>query len=487
MATRRAGPLVFVLTLAACGGGGAPNPGGAPGALSGTLAYVTTECREDARGIGGSQALHIRRGESEPVTVVEHQVPEPVPDPFGGLCSQLGELIRYAPGNGLFAAAQRLGVSPDGSAVVFEITDDFSVFAPNKLVAPDQEGFFFVRSDGRGLRRLGPASRDPDFGFVLDPSQPFGFRVSGPFLNLAFSPDGHTVAYTDRGPGPTGEDVPQIVTLDVATGQRTQLTHLPRATPPDPVFVPTGFPFFLDDETIVFRTFANPDGLNPQGDFIRLTVKIDEPHLLKVFQVPLPVVLPGSEVVPLFAITGAQLDSATFSLDGPPMNHIPSLEDRIQEVFGRDGENLLQLTNFARVDTFDQFASVDGQRVFFTASADPLGTNPSENCQLFSIDRLGTDLRQLTSFREAEHSARGCTNLGPPPGCNVSNVWQDTVTQTVVFHSGCDPFGTKGVGEIFAMGPDGTGLRQLTRGSVSEADGTVVVLGPGPFVYQAAP
>jgi hypothetical protein len=126
--------------------------------------------------------------------------------------------------------------------------------------------------------------------------------------------------------------------------------------------------------------------------------------------------------------------------------------------------------------------------VFYTASADPLGTNPSENCQLFSIDRLGVDLRQLTFFSEAEHSARGCTNLGPPPGCNVSNVWQDTVTQTIVFHSGCDPLGTKGIGEIFAMRPDGTGLRQLTQGKfVMEADGTVVTDGPGPFVYQTAP
>ena len=145
-----------MLTLAACGGGGAPNGNGAPGTLSGTLAYVPTECREDAGGITGSQALHIRRAESEPVAVMEIQLREPVPDPLGGLCL-LGPGIRYSPGNGIFAAFQRIGVSPDGAAVVFEITDDFSVFAPNKLAAPEQEGFFFVRSDGSGLRRLGPA------------------------------------------------------------------------------------------------------------------------------------------------------------------------------------------------------------------------------------------------------------------------------------------------------------------------------------------
>src|SRR5438132_1355423 len=45
------------------------------------------------------------------------------------------------------------------------------------------------------------------------------------------------------------------------------------------------------------------------------------------------------------------------------------------------------------------------------------GKNPSENCQLFSVDTLGGDLRQLTEFRESiGRSHIGCDE-GGPPGC----------------------------------------------------------------------
>src|SRR5436190_8303089 len=54
---------------------------------------------------------------------------------------------------------QRLGVSPDGSGVVFEVNDDLSLSRLTSL-PPEQKGFFFVRSDGRGGRYLGAASRD---------------------------------------------------------------------------------------------------------------------------------------------------------------------------------------------------------------------------------------------------------------------------------------------------------------------------------------
>src|SRR6266849_5047715 len=54
---------------------------GCPAAIR-TLAYVVTECREVAQRIVVRQALRIRRGDCEPVTVMEFAVPEPVPDPF---------------------------------------------------------------------------------------------------------------------------------------------------------------------------------------------------------------------------------------------------------------------------------------------------------------------------------------------------------------------------------------------------------------------
>jgi len=56
----------------------------------------------------------------------------------------------------------------------------------------------------------------------------------------------------------------------------------------------------------------------------------------------------------------------------------------------------------------------------------------------------------------------GCS-LGFPPGCSVARAVQHGVTGTVVFYSSCDGFGTNPFGgQIFAMRPDVTKLRQLT-------------------------
>src|SRR5262249_61175268 len=112
-----------------------------------------------------------------------------------------------------------------------------------------EEGIFVVRDDGSGLRRLGPASRDPSFRIVPDASSPTGgFRTSGG-TQFSFSPDGRDVVFTDLGPGPGADDAVQIFTLDVATGTRSQLTNLP-AVPDQAVgtlglYAGTAAPFFL--------------------------------------------------------------------------------------------------------------------------------------------------------------------------------------------------------------------------------------------------
>jgi hypothetical protein len=408
----------------------------------------------------------------------------PVPDPLG-LCQLYGE-SRDGFASVVVGAFQRLGVSPDGSAVVFEVTTDVAVF-PLASVPAEQQGFYLVRADGSGLRRLGPASREAAFRLYPAPGSPagFGFVISS---RVAYSPDGRTIAFTDLGPGPAGEDFIQIVTLDLVSGRRTQVTHLQSASPPVPGFPATGGgPRFLTNETISFFTVANPDGLNPAGDFVAFSVKTDGTGLRKL---PAPVVVPGSRVVPIFQVTGGGANRAplTLSLPGSPVNPNPFLA-AIQEVFLLDGKNLLQLTNFRRADTNARLLSANGQRVFFVASADPLGANPTENCQLFSIDTLGAHLRQVTHFREGDQAVNGCF-AGPPPGCYLGNLFvlQDPVTRTIVFDSSCDPLGTNPYGgQLFAMRPDGSGLRQLTatRGFTTDADGAVTVELPGPFAYSA--
>lgn len=55
-----------------------------------------------------------------------------------------------------------------------------------------------------------------------------------------------------------------------------------------------------------------------------------------------------------------------------------------------------------------------------------------------------------------------------------------------MFSASCDPVGANPFGDqIFAMRPDGTGLRQLTnaRGMTTDPDGTVHVELAGPFAY----
>src|SRR5262249_44005210 len=128
---------------------------------------------------------------------------------------------------------------------------------------------------------------------------------------------------------------------------------------------------------------------------------------------------------------------------------------------------------------------VVGDRVFFAASANPFGTNPSENCQVFSITTLENDLRQLTQFSAALHSDVGCYVFPNVAGCFVAagTLSGDLATGALVFDSSCDPFGTNPTGtQLFAMHLDGTGLRQLTtlKGVVTAPDGSVDVELPGP-------
>jgi hypothetical protein len=472
--------LALLLTLAACGGGdgGAGPTSTSDGAatLTGTLAYVVSECREDAAGYFLHQSLLVRQGERAPIAVME--VPDIGPAPRGrGTC-----LFENAERTGVsfvaYGPVQHIAVSADGSAVVFELSDAFSLLGDN-LLTPEQRGLFFIRADGTGLRQLGPPNRHASF---------IRGKTTVNRFDLVFSPDGRTLAFPDLGPGLNGEEAVQIFALDVATGTRTQLTHLPPVPPDVDVsnVAPGGLccPLFVDDQTVAFRTLANPDGLNPHSEFITPIVNADGSGDLRL--PPAVVALPGSQIDPRFVITGGQPTSVLLSLPGQPVN--PDGSFPISELFFFDGSrNFLQLTNFHRTDT-RTFGGDARQRVFVVASADPLGSNPSENCQIFSIASLGGDLRQLTQFRETDHSRTNCHgNSRRGLGCRVAPVGRDVNTGTLVFESSCDPFGTNPNGtQLFALGADGTGLRQLTdaRGLVPRTgDGTTIAEFPYPFVY----
>ena len=198
-------------------------------------------------------------------------------------------------------------------------------------------------------------------------------------------------------------------------------------------------------------------------------------------------------MIPVPVITGFGRLVASESVPGVAVN--PLAGSAIDEVFITDGTNVLQLTNFRRSDTpgnAPPVLSVDGDRVFFSASVNPPGdTNPLEVCQIFSVDALGGDLRQLTSFGASRHSTLGCNAQRRNDGCaadfnNDQKVSQDTRTGTLVFASSCDPFGNNPNGEqIFAMRPDGSGLHALTdpHSLTRNPDGSVEAELPGPWSY----
>jgi len=467
--------LVGLLAVAACGGdgGGGPLPEGPT-----TLAYAVSECRQEKNGDAflTRQVLYVRHGDGEPRPVMEFG--EVGPKPNNRLCYNAFGLGRGGFASVLLWPLQRLGVSRDGSLVVFEVTDDFSLFSQSQVQLPLRKGIYVVNADGSGLRRLGPASRAPCFewtGFV--------------FAFFGFSPNGRTVTFPDLDSALPQLDAPQVFTLDVGTGEATQLTHLPAATG-YPTASALFAPSFLNDETITFWSYANPptqghpNGANPDGVATTFTVKTDGTGLE-----PVPVIaLPGGSIIPNFMITSAEPLAQGIVVSGEtPVNGPAGLGNVVAEVFTFDTNpsQVLQLTNFQRSDTYYAKLTADLRRVVFLASADPLGSNPANHCEVFSIDRLGGDLRQLTNIGEGP--AWNCDQFvrtSPRTSCSITQLRVDPVTGWVTFYSSCNPFGSNPYGsQIFTMRPDGTGLRQLTttRGMTKDADGTLTVELPGPW------
>jgi hypothetical protein len=467
---------------------------GCAGPRIGTLAYVLTECEVDAQGnLLGAQELRIRRGNCEDVTVVRLELDVAVKEPPFAGCRFYGQ---WRVGGAVVSVApfHRVSVTPDGSGVLFDVSN-----GDVRLVSvPDEiEGMWLVRADGTGLRRLHEPIRVSQFKVL--PEYPYAQVAPD---TIRFSPDGRRIVFTDL----DDQDVEQIFTTRIANGRtRTQLTSLPRATASKPWAPATGWASFIDDETIGFVTHADyPPGANPEGGRRQFTVGV------RGKKGPLDVTADsdrGSSLgKPGFTIVGGgslyQLEVAS-----APANSGPTSGRTVEEIAFLTEADSLQLTNFGRADTAGAVLDMHGKRAFFSASANPNKStcrtcdNPSENCQIFSIGNRGQGLRQLTHFRHTDQSTMGCIPLpveeGPlteiHDGCFVFVNGEYAIGGAVVFETSCDPFCSRIHGErpcnlggnIFAMRPDGSGMRQLThaRTVTRLPEGGIHVELPGPWAY----
>lgn len=436
---------------------------------------MVNECQQDAGGLlTWSEKLVVRRRNCDPVTVMELPRVGPLLDPlspFGGLCRLYGG-FRIGPGFVAVGRFQRVALLPKDAGAVIEITNDHSLF-PSVSPEPPQEGLFFMRLDGTGLRRLGPATAQGILAVLPDPlgDPPIAFvQYDSYFVHV--SPSGRLLAVDDLGPGPAGHDANQVFLLDVQKGTRTQLTHLP---PSPPGAAPTCCPFFEDERTIVF--FNGPAG----GIQSRVTT---DGRALE----PLPGIeaIPGARVVSQFSVVGSGAHGFALALPGElKRGYGPS--DVIRELFLVDGLRLLQLTGFGYPDTGGWFTP-GTEPIFFNASADPLGANPAGVCQLFSIGRFGGGLKQLTRFPDDGRRKRGCLAAAPGASCITHQLARGP--GGLVFTSSCDPLGRNPNGDqLFTMRTDGSGLRQITsfRGVEELADGGVHVEMSGTPAHSVLP
>ena len=436
----------------------------APGVQGRAGAYVVNECRNDTAGFSLRERLVVRRGNCDPVTVMELPAVGPVADPVQ-ICDLYGQ-FRVSYGSVLFGRFQRIGVTPDGSGVIVEVTNDHvSAVLKSTSPEPPEEGIFFIRANGTERRRIGAPSARP----IIELSATGVATTGSPFF--AISPNGRFVAYEDRGPDADGQDADQIAVIDLTSDERRLITRLPQGVSH------TGNPTFADDRTIFFHN-GHAGG--------RFTIRIDGSRLQPVPDIS---VASGS-VVPEFAIAGSGGNVVVGRvLERPPKVDYGGADGMtVRELFLVDGKRALQLTRFDYSDTGGGVRPAVGRgRVIFVASTDPLpvGENPYGVCQVFSVDFLGGHLRQLTHFPLESRPNHGCRQRGQGYACGVNGLAMDQSTGAIVFGSSCDPLGRNPNGEqFFTMRSDGTGLRQITsfRG-VERVEGGVQVEMPGPAAY----
>jgi Tol biopolymer transport system component len=202
-----------------------------------------------------------------------------------------------------------------------------------------------------------------------------------------------------------------------------------------------------DGEVVTFLSDADPLGTNPTHAIELFTIHADGSNVRQITI--------GRAIEPSISGDGAFIAfSSTADFVGTNADHNSeifrvSATGLCQE--GGPSSGCTQLTHSTGPGNRRPSISGDGSKVAFASRQNIAGGNVDGNFEVFVVNGDGTGLRQLTAtfntIRRARISADGTT---------------------VVFDGFVDPLGTNPDGsiEVFIIGSDGFGLRQLTDGAV---------------------
>ena len=322
--------------------------------------------------------------------------------------------------------------SADGSRVAYSTSADFLGTNPDL----NQEGYAFKR-DGTMLVQLTQTT--------LYAHQ--RATISGQGSRVAFDSQANLTC-------PTCSNADHNRELFIANADGTGLRQLTNTLVANDASVAPDLS--SDGSIVVFQSLADPFGTNPDHRPEVFTVNADGTNLRQV------TITNGQSRDPVISRDGRFI---AFSSNG---NFVGSNADHGFEIYrvgisgtctdGGPSLGCVQLTNLAPSPVLGttRFPSIsgDGSRVIFESAVNITGGNGDGNVEVYAVNGNGSGLTQLTS------------TISPPNRFGIQRAWLSANGTTVVFGADVDPFGTNPdrSREIFAVGFDGAGLRQLTFG-----------------------
>lgn len=258
-------------------------------------------------------------------------------------------------------------LSPDGSRIVFTYTAD---------LLGDAE-LWRVESDGTGRTLVSPAALG---------------SVSGPVI----AADNQTILYSSAGDplGLNADGTGEIFRINADGSGLAQLTSAASGSSARPAIA-------SDGSRVVFDSTSDLTGGNTDASSEIFAANLDGTGLTQLTASPVPDPNnPPASRAPRIDATGTWVAfESNADLDG-------GNADGSYEVWRvrSDGAFLQRLTGDAALSSRSPDISGDGRLVVYASAADPLGTNPEGNSELFLYDADAAATSQLTEFASGSSS-----------------------------------------------------------------------------------